>query len=143
MYDKHTVHILSKQVIPHANTEQCNCVCTISICLRTKVLFIAAHTTVYDEKYSLLHPIPPHPCLNGHLNSTSPEYAGEVLSKQCEVLFYGAMGTLYVDPLKPFQHITFMYQLMEQIARANHQLVLFKNDHMIDCVDGFWNDWLC
>lgn len=89
-------------------------------------------------------PLPPHPCLNGRLNSTtSSEYAEEVLSKQCEVLFYGAMGTLYVNPLTPFQHITFMYQLMEQTALANHQFILFKNDHMIDCVDRFWNDWLC
>lgn len=60
----------------------------------------------------------------------------EVLSKQCEVLFYGAMGTLYVDHLKPLQHFTFMYQLMEQASVAIHKLILFKTAHAVDCTDG-------
>lgn len=49
------------------------------------------------------------------------------------MLFYGAMGTLYVDHLKPFQHFTFMYRLSEQAAAATHKLISFKTAHAVVC----------
>lgn len=55
------------------------------------------------------------------------ECTTEVLSKQCEVLFYGAMETLLVDHLKPVQHFTFCVQTNGASCCSHSQARLIQN----------------